>query len=251
VVAEASDPAQVMAVDEALLAHALEVRQHEALLRLYRWGSPALSIGAKLELPGDVAQRCQRAGVTVVRRVTGGGAVLHDGDLTYAVVAPYGSRGVLETYRWVAAGLCEGLRMLGLEAGVVEHAGSSRGGGLPGQRTASAALACFAVPTGADLEVRGRKICGSAQVRRGGWFLQHGSIPVADLRSRTRELLGIEDETSTCLERELPGTTWEDLWASLALGFERLWGRAPRIRPLSVRERELADQWLHDPLVMV
>ncbi len=228
-----------MAIDEALLAHAREARRPDAVLRLYRWPSPALSIGAKLKLSSDVAQRCHRAGVTIVRRPTGGGAVLHDRDLTYAVVAPYQSRGVLETYRWVAQGLIGGLKMLGLEARIVEHEGPSR------------AMACFAVPTGADLDVRGRKICGSAQVRRLGWFLQHGSIPLADLRCRTRELLGVEDEASTCLELELPGVIWEDLSRSLTLGFERLWGQAPRIRGLSTRERELVEECLQDPLAMV
>ncbi|MGH2770875.1 MAG: lipoyl protein ligase domain-containing protein, partial [Actinomycetota bacterium] len=75
--AEASDPAHVMAIDEALLAHAAEARRPEAMLRLYRWALPTLSIGAKLELPSDVARRCRRAGVAIVRRPTGGGAVLH------------------------------------------------------------------------------------------------------------------------------------------------------------------------------
>jgi lipoate-protein ligase A len=239
VIAGAPDPAHEMAIDEALLAHALETRCPDPVLRLYRWASPALSIGAKLDLPDGVAARCRRAGMAVVRRPTGGGAVLHDGDLTYAVVAPHGRRGVLETYGWVAGGLLEGLRTLGLEARVVEHGGPSR------------ALACFAVPTGADLEVGGRKICGSAQVRRDGWFLQHGSIPLADVRPRARELLGVEDAASTCMALELPGIIWEDLSRGLTLGFERLWGEAPRVRGLSARERELVEKCLQDPLAMV
>ena len=110
------------------------------------------------------------------RRATGGGCVLHDGDVTYSVVAPEAGQSVLEAYRWVAGGLMAGLRLLGVEASVAEHPAIGR------------RLDCFAVATGADLEVEGRKVCGSAQVRRLGWFLQHGSLPIVDIRAKTASL---------------------------------------------------------------
>lgn len=217
-----------MAIDQALLGAGISRGTDEALVRFYRWDPPALSVGAKQDLPTAVHERCAAAGVHVVRRPTGGGAVLHRGDLTYAVVAPERGLGVLRIYRWVADALIAGFSCLGLDAGVVEHGGSGR------------PLACFALPTGADLEVGGRKACGSAQVRRGGWFLQHGSIPVGDVRSITAELLGIGiPDDSTCLERERPGTGWDDAAAAFERGFRNAWGDPVAVRPLDATERDL------------
>jgi lipoate-protein ligase A len=160
-----------------------------------------------------------------VQRATGGGCVLHDRDVTYSVVAPVAGRSVLEAYRWVAGGLIAGLGLLGIEATVAEHQGDSRGVGRP--------LDCFAVATGADLEVAGRKICGSAQLRRRGWFLQHGSLPIVDIREKMATLLGgSADRTSTCVEESRPGTTWSETASALIAGFALAWGAEPcRRRP--------------------
>lgn len=208
-----------MAIDEAMLARAAAGADERPVLRVYRWASPALSVGANQEVPGEVLERCEAAGVEVVRRPTGGGAVLHVGDVTYAVVAPHGGRGVLETYRWVARGLVAAFQALGIGAAVAEHGP----GGSP--------LACFAVPTGADLAVGGAKVCGSAQARRGGWFLQHGSIPVADIRRRTEILLGEGAGRGwTCVSLLRPGTRREEVEEALVRGFALVWGGEPEAR---------------------
>lgn len=226
-----ADAAETMATDEAVLDAAVRRGEPVTCVRLYRWAAPALSIGAKQVLPPEVAERCRTAGVAVVRRPTGGGAVLHDGDLTYAVVAPGRGMGVLAAYRWVAAALAGGFRALGLQAAVVDHGGTGR------------ALACFALPTGADLEVGGRKACGSAQVHRAGWFLQHGSIPVVDVRAGTAALLGTTAaDTSTCLTLERPGTTWGEAAPAFEAGFRSAWGEPAASRPLDVLERALLDE---------
>lgn len=213
-----------MAVDEALLERSIRGENGSVLLRVYRWARPTLSIGVNQALDVEVAERCERRGVEVVRRITGGGAVYHKQDVTYCVVAPRAQMGVLEAYRWVAAGLIAGFSALGLDATVGQHprdqSGHIRGNGR------IRPSACFATTLGADLEVNGLKVCGSAQVRRKGWFLQHGSIPIVDLRSETRELLEHpeEDHSSTCLERLRPGTSWEEVADSLVAGFTRFWG---------------------------
>ena len=140
------------------------------------------------------------------------------------LVAPEAGRSVLEIYRWVAAGLIAGLRLLGIEASVAEH---PRGDGPATERP----MDCFAVATGADLDVEGRKICGSAQVRRKGWFLQHGSLPIVDIRAKTASLLGDSvDRRSTCLQRLRPGTTWNEAASALIAGFAAAWGVEPRRR---------------------
>ena len=218
-----------MAVDEALLEAGIRRGGDDALVRFYRWERPALSVGAKQDVPADVLRRCTAAGVEVVRRPTGGGAVLHKGDLTYAVVGPERGLGVLGIYRWVAEALVAGFAALGLAAAVVEHGGSGR------------PLACFALPTGADLEIGGRKACGSAQVRRGGWFLQHGSIPVEDVRAATAALLGPgPGDGSTCVDRERPGTGWTAVARAFEQGFRAAWGDPVAIRGLGPDEEAAA-----------
>jgi lipoate-protein ligase A len=137
------------------------------------------------------------------------------------VVAPEEGRSVLEAYGWVAGGLVAGLHQLGIEATVAGHPATGR------------PLDCFAVATGADLAVGGRKICGSAQVRRRGWFLQHGSLPIVDIREKMATLLGDNaDRTSTCVEEWRPGTTWSETASALIAGFAVAWGVEPsRRRP--------------------
>ncbi len=134
-------------------------------LRLYRWVPPALSMG-RFQAESDVdVDACVRFGVEVVRRPTGGRALLHGGDLTYAVAMPLpaDASSVDARYRLLAAGLIDGLARLGVDAEVACHDGP-------------AGPVCFTAQRGADLRVGGRKLCGSAQVQRGSALLQHGSI---------------------------------------------------------------------------
>lgn len=217
-----------MAIDEALLECAIQRGDLSPILRVYGWAQPALSIGVNQTLDEETLERCRQRGVEVVRRITGGGAVYHDQDVTYCVVAPRGRMGVIEAYRWVAAGLIAGLSALGLKATVARHASTQRV--QMGRSERPQPSACFATTLGADLEVDGLKICGSAQVRRKGWFLQHGSIPTIDVRSETRSLLrhSVPDH-STCVERLRPGTSWGEVADSLVVGFTHSWDESPSL----------------------
>lgn len=203
-----------MSADEALLVAGSSGDLRGPVVRLYSWAAPALSVGAHLEVPHDVRSRCLTSDVQVVRRITGGGAVLHRGDLTYSVVAPSGGMSVSAAYEWVAQPVICGLEQLGVRA---EIASRSEAGGVH--------MECFARPTGADLAVNGKKLVGSAQARRGRWFLQHGSLPIADLRLETALLLGAQrPDRSTWLEAEAPGVTFEGLRQALISGFVEVWG---------------------------
>jgi lipoate-protein ligase A len=136
------------------------------VLRLYTWSPPALSLG-RFQPETDVDRvRCAELGVEVVRRPTGGKALLHGADLTYAVALPRpdGPEGHVDAvYRTIAAGLVAGLAELGVAATVGEERGP-------------AGPVCFAAAQGADLRVDDRKLCGSAQVQRDAAVLQHGSV---------------------------------------------------------------------------
>lgn len=147
-----------MTIDEALLEEA--VRSPGASLRLYRWDPPTLSIGRN--------QPAVCTSVPVVRRPTGGQAVWHEHEVTYAVVAPIALFGSLRNaYCEIHTRLARALRAMGVDAVL-----ANRQAVRPPSRSAS----CFAVAVGGEILVEGRKVVGSAQVRRGEAFLQHGAI---------------------------------------------------------------------------
>jgi lipoate-protein ligase A len=160
-----------MALDSALLRCA---QAGVSFLRLYRWDPPCLSFGrnepALFRYDRD---RIREMGLDTVRRPTGGRAVWHDAEVTYAVAAPIEAFGSLAaSYHAIHTMIAGALRRLGVPA--VLAASPKRGHAGP------AAGACFATPAGGEVIVNGRKLAGSAQVREGGAFLQHGSILLDD-----------------------------------------------------------------------
>ena len=175
----AGSAAANMAVDEALL---LSAAHGPPTLRLYTWLRPAVSLGYRQRAPAWL-ERCAGLGVEVVRRVSGGGTVLHAGDLTYAVVAPLGTAVLPDdlhgSYAWIRSALLDGLRELGVCARPSE-----------GQPAAARLDVCFAGATGFEIEVEGRKLVGSAQRRTAWGFLQHGSLRLGDDSGLYAALLG-------------------------------------------------------------
>jgi len=160
-----------MAIDEAIMQALVSGAAQEPTLRFYGWNPPALSLGYAQSFAKEVDEEaCCRAGIDIVRRPTGGRAVLHQYELTYSVIAPEHEehvRGtIIESYLKISQALLAGLQALGIPAGMVEH------GNLAGMGSA----ACFDAPSWYELVVAGRKLVGSAQVRKEGVLLQHGSL---------------------------------------------------------------------------
>jgi lipoate-protein ligase A len=179
-----------MAVDEALL----DMPQSGWTLRFYQWDRPTVSIGYAQPLARAVDRsRAHILAIPVVRRPTGGRAVLHGDEITYSIAGPLEvgalAGGVSASYRRIAAGLRAGLRSLGVVVDV------ERRGPAP---SPSHKGPCFSARTRHELAAAGRKLVGSAQRRRGGRLLQHGSL-----------LLGAPDER---------------LWAVLGAGFREAMG---------------------------
>jgi lipoate-protein ligase A/biotin synthase-related radical SAM superfamily protein len=199
-----------MAVDEALLL------EHAAggtppTLRLYRWDPPAVSLGYFQDPATEVDQAaCRSLGIAVVRRPTGGRAVLHDREVTYSVVV--GGRrlpgSVVETYRRLAEGLVLGLRALGARA-VLAPEKAAREKATPERATPEgsgpALGACFEVPSSYEIIVGGRKVVGSAQVRRKGVILQHGSIPLVLDADRLARVLGFPPAAAARIRAKATG----------------------------------------------
>lgn len=160
-----------MALDDALL-QSVAAGSSPPILRLYRWQPATLTLGyAQNVCAGIDLDACRKAGVDVVRRPTGGRAVLHDQEITYAVISPVGrpfGMTVTENYRVIAGILMTVLRYFGLPAELV-----------PGRpRGEQGNAVCFMAPAQHELLVNGCKVAGCAQKRRGCTFLQHGSIPL-------------------------------------------------------------------------
>jgi len=169
-----------MAIDEALLDQA--VRSGGAFLRLYRWNPPTLSFGRNepvAELYDEAA--IARRGIAVVRRPTGGKAVWHDQEVTYAVAAPIAAFGSLrDAYCAIHRRLAEALRRIGVETTLAPA--------RPPVRPSARLTSCFAAPAGGEILAAGRKLVGSAQVRRRDAFLQHGSILLGGSQDLVREV---------------------------------------------------------------
>lgn len=153
------------------------------VLRFYRWDPPCLSLGRNQRARGAYrGEAAGRLGVDVVRRPTGGRAVYHDQELTYAVTAPAGLWGGLRaSYARLNAALRRGLAALGVEVSV-------RGEGSGPRAPEPDGRACFRDPLPGEVMAGGRKLVGSAQWRQEGALLQHGSILLRDQQHVVTEL---------------------------------------------------------------
>jgi lipoate-protein ligase A len=183
-VTEPAEGATNMAIDEAVLV-GRQAGTSPPTVRFYAWAPPTVSLGYGQPLDRHVdVEACRTLGVGLVRRLTGGSAIYHDGperELTYSVVASdgdVGTRDLLATYRWIGRALLRGLTSMGTKAEmitVVEDDGPTP-------------AFCFARTGRFEIESDGRKLVGSAQRRQGGCFLQHGSVLLGVDEPRLRAL---------------------------------------------------------------
>lgn len=248
-----------MALDHALLLCARE-DGFLPVLRFQRWEPPAVSLGRFQDISELDLEECARWGIEVVRRPTGGKALLHLNDFTYSVILPPSyplPPDLMARYRRISGGIIRALGKLGLEARV----GDDPGGAY------RAMTACFASGNAADLKVNGRKICGSAQLARKGAVLQHGTLYLEDsswlfhrlLRHKSTEEreLALRDYRSACTTLgEAMGRppSWAELERAFALGFEEELelkviesGLTPRERVIwkKLEKSYRSQDWLH------
>ena len=211
-----------MAEDEKLLEQAA-TEAAGPLLRLYTWDPPAVSLGRFQIMETAVRpEACAKLGINIVRRVTGGRAVLHNQELTYSVVArtddPLFPNDVLGTYKVIAAGLLAGLGNLGIHAEMVSR--SNRHAVLVKKDAKDPS--CFSSPSWYEILVKGKKIIGSAQRRVPGAFLQHGSILIGYDQGLEAEVMhgkGARDGV-TCIRHELNrDITLDEVKQAFARGF--------------------------------
>ncbi len=236
-----------MAVDEAL-ARAVGDGLAPATLRFYGWSAPTVSLGYLQRTRGGVDMAaCRRHGIGLVRRITGGRAVLHAAEITYSVVlplqAPWRSLPVPQLFARICSGLIAGLRRLGVEAVLGESAGSPERGPEGG--------ACFLLRRMPAIVVGGRKLVGSAQRRWDRVLLQHGSL-LLDFDPRLHQAIfpdwprGDPDAGVTTLAALLGGLPpMGELLSTLRAGWAEALGVPCIPGELLAVERRRADELVH------
>ncbi len=171
-----------MAIDEMLLLNNFNFlnKESESILRLYGWSEPTLSLGYFQKFPFSInflnnPKTEKKHSFGIVRRLTGGGTVLHDIEITYSFIISESNSlipaGIVESYKAICQGIVKGLEKLGVKAEFFETKDIQNSG-----QYATKTDFCFATHSKYDVLVGGKKLVGSAQRRRKGIILQHGSI---------------------------------------------------------------------------
>lgn len=196
IVHDARDGAWNMAADEAILA-AVAHGDSPPTLRFYGWEPPCLSLGRAQSADDVDLAACVAAGITCVRRPTGGRAILHKNELTYSIALPLddprAAGDILESYRRLSEGLAEGLRTLGIPVERAEPRGVA----------ADPATACFETLAGYEITIGGRKLLGSAQFRTNKALLQHGSLPLHGDVAAIADFLALPQADRAALRQRL------------------------------------------------
>ncbi len=236
-----------MAVD-ALLARAGEA---PLTLRLYGWKEPTLSLGHIQDFDRDLARRTRDLGIPVVRRETGGRAVLHDHELTYCVCIPRESKlhlsSLPEAYLRIHRALHRGLARLGVETAL-----EARRTDLAAAYRRKLGQLCFTATARSEVLFDGRKLVGSAQRRLREGLMQHGSLVLDRRHQRIVELYTDDPVLRDRAREELLRSTaslgealgrvaaFEELSRALVAGFEEEYGLRFVERPLGDAESEAA-----------
>lgn len=244
-----------MAIDEAIM-----IAHREGLvpptIRFYQWSPPAVSLGYFQDLQKEIdVDVCQDMGIDIVRRPTGGKAVLHDKELTYSFIIrenhPLVNNSILETYKKISGGMIRGLSYIGVTAELVPLREKSE------IHHSDFKSICFSVPSQYEVQVEGKKIVGSAQVRKREIVLQHGSLlielekdklfsvfnfPSAQIRERFKTRFN-----ATSLEEILKRKiNFSELSEILPRGFEKEFGVRLLEGKLTEQEEKISKELLEN-----
>ncbi len=244
------DGASNMAVDSAILA-AVAGGDQPPTLRLYGWKPFCLSLGYGQRTRDADLDALAARGWDLTRRPTGGKAILHGDELTYSLCLPLdhplAGGDIIESYRRISAGLLRALELLGLEADAPRQREQARGADL--------GPVCFEMPSHYEISVGGRKLIGSAQLRRKGALLQHGTLPLRGDLARICDVLTFESESArrqrkrTVRERALTlaeaagePLTWSEAASAIERGFASAFNLEMAPNQLSPAELSRAEQ---------
>jgi len=251
-----------MAVDEAVL-EAVGKGAVPPTLRLYAWEPPCLSLGYAQSVADVSFEELTSQGWEIVRRPTGGRAILHTDELTYSVIGPHDdphlAGGILESYSNLSQALLSALHMLGIPAEAQESSA-----GIDASRIVSGDEnivnpVCFEIPSNYEITVNEKKLVGSAQARRKEGVLQHGSLPLCgDLTRVVQVLIFPDDRAQEDAARRLANRaitaegalgysiSWETAAGSFAIAFRDTLNLDLKLSELTTGERRRAEQLVQE-----
>lgn len=188
-----------MAVDEAIL-ESIVAGDSLSTLRLFAWFPPCLSLGYAQPFLDVDPVRLSTYGWNIVRRITGGRAILHTDELTYSVIGPESeprlAGSVIGSYRILSQALLAALKSLGIPANALPKSQAET------TNPQKKEPICFEVPSNYEITVYGKKLIGSAQARKNGGILQHGTLPLSGDLTRIVQVLFLQGEDSRAQAQE-------------------------------------------------
>ena len=195
-----------MQIDSDLLEYAIKNKLEEPIFRLYGWKPACVSLGRNQNDDFLDKEYLKKNGIDVVRRLTGGRALLHDNEITYSYICPvsYLEHGehIVSSYKEICQIFIKKFKTIGIDIDFGTQ-----------KQVRTGFDYCMLVSTGADLCFKGKKLIGSAQCRKQGYILQHGSI-LYDYDKELLENIFREEVTTneiTCIKEISPSITKEDI----------------------------------------
>ena len=204
--------AENMAIDEAILRACADGLVLPTI-RIYSWQRPSISLGCLQDITAKFnLDYCRESSIDVVRRITGGRAVMHGSDVTFSIAVtesdmPSGCSSVLASHQWLMGGMVAGLQLLGMDAEI---------GPSHASRPSLHDADCFAHIAECDVRIGRAKAVGSAQVRKYGALLEQGSIPFCPPKFDADRVFGQAPRTSNY---SLDGFSFETIAKAIVLGF--------------------------------
>jgi lipoate-protein ligase A len=218
-----------MATDEAIML-AVAAGESPPTLRFFAWAPPCLSLGYAQPLTDVDHERLAARGWGLVRRPTGGKAILHTDELTYSAITPQTdprvAGGIVESYRRLSAGLVRGLELMDL---IVQNSRLPKSSEVLPENPI-----CFEVPSNYEITIIGKKLIGSAQARKQGAVLQHGTLPLTGDITRICDALAFANEAER--EQAKERVRARAITLELALGLAVSWEQAANAMKHGFRE---------------
>ncbi len=203
-----------MDFDKTLLDRAISGKIKEPVLRFYGWSPACISLGRNQSSDNINTEYCKKTGIDIVRRITGGRGLLHDDELTYSFICSSDflkdGNNIISSYKEISSAIIKGFRKLNIELDFgqkKQHRNSSD--------------YCMLLSTGADLCYNGKKLIGSAQYRKQGFILQHGSVLFSYRKEVIKHIFNeeVQENTITCIKEIAPSLTKKDIAEAVLSGF--------------------------------
>ena len=211
-----------MDYDSFLLEEAIKNEEKEPIIRFYGWSPACVSLGRNQSIEHINVEYCKVNNIDIVKRVTGGRGLLHDDEVTYSFICPCDfledGTSIIKSYKEISSAIIQGFKNIDINLE------------LGGKKKVEASHDyCMLLSTGADLSFNGTKLIGSAQFRKQGYILQHGSV----LFSYNKEVIEnifnekTQENTITCIKEINPKLPREDVISAMTKGFKDYFSHLP------------------------